>query len=364
MLRREMERRPLPAMDGLESIFARGDDAPLVSGDRVGQRLVEAYWYDHGQHGPKGHCRDRVVLRNGASRDWEPFETTTATRREGIAAALRLPSAQVRFAAPGEIARFDELLRERLTPHPQLERLLRERAPSTGWELWLAGGPVRDVLRGAPLSAVKDLDCAGTLPAGRFYDIARQELATASPDYKVTISKTPVVHIQDHQDTMLLEYKPLELWLAGVTHAVSDNDLVVDAGTRDLTVNALFYEPRHHVLFDPTGNGFGDVETLTLRPLDGRPPLGEFLRILKFVERFAREPKRDFCPAASWISSHFDEIRTGIEQIGEDVVGMRKELTKFGPAADARLQRLTEAAALLATPEASALAKLIVDRHG
>lgn len=161
-----------------------------------------------------------------------------------------------------------------------------------GHAVYMVGGAVRDAIQNLDDDSVsaRDVDLATTaLPkdvrrlAGEMQ--GQGGAAVASPD------------IVDTWGAVLLEGEQLDMVTLKVetdsknvpkkSNAVFGPDVMKDAVNRDFTCNALYYDPVHDVVVDPTGHGVQDAATKTLRltkPAE-EANLSHVLRFFKFRMR-------------------------------------------------------------------------------
>jgi Poly A polymerase head domain len=356
----------------LQQLFVRADDGPAISGDLIGTRRVEGFRYDRPQDREPGRDDDFLGVTDNGVLDWIPLHGQRVTSALGIRAPLRLRAACCRCSTATEQKRFDEVRRrhDALWPGRDLVEDLVRAVWKRGYEFWFAGGAVRDVLADR-VDAVNDLDCAGTIPAGEFIELAQEVLGGTQLEPHAT--SRPVIHFEDRSGASVIEYKPLEYRIHDVV--ASDNDLEFDAGTRDLTINTLLYDPVHHIVLDPTGLAAADLRERRLRPCialdDPLRVLSVFLRVLKFVHRFAGAGW-DVAPAASWTVGQAGTLRKGLGLVTADPnpVWLERNLLRVfygrldNPRDDPGLGRLRDAAAALGSTDAENLADALANAYG
>lgn len=165
---------------------------------------------------------------------------------------------------------------EALRPGVEIVRRLR----AAGWETYLVGGVVRDLLLGRQPA---DLD-----------------IATAAPPEAVAAAfeRTVPVGAEFGVISVVIEGHPFQVatfrqegpYLDGRhPSSVAAADLAADARRRDFTINALYYDPITGTLLDPVG-GRADLEGRCVRTVgDPAERLAEdYLRLLRAV-RLAAE---------------------------------------------------------------------------
>ena len=132
---------------------------------------------------------------------------------------------------------------------------LIERLQALGFETVFAGGCVRDSLLGLK---PKDLDIATAAPPEAVEKAFARTLAVGK-------AFGTIVVVEDQHSFEVTTFRKDGPYLDGrhPTH-VEFSDMKEDAGRRDFTVNALFYDPASQVVFDFVG-GVEDLQARVLR---------------------------------------------------------------------------------------------------
>lgn len=241
-------------------------------------------------------------------------------------------------------SRFTDFLEAR-AGEPALARAAAQQArhDRPGGEIVVAGGSVRDALRGV-VRRTGDIDLTGTLRSRRFRGVVERvfsDLAGGEPateDDRWTFRTRPdqivVVESPDGRSTvdyavMRRDHRPHSLstqpdWVFGTT-------LVEDVRWRDLTCNTVVLDPCEgaEALYDPTGTGLLDLgltpadlqvdprpqpaRALCLRPID-LPPTApvrhaavHLVRVVAHLARFSRtDPETG--PVGEWARRHEDAL--------------------------------------------------------
>jgi hypothetical protein len=178
--------------------------------------------------------------------------------------------------------------------------------------VWVVGGSVRDLIDGFPPGKVNDVDLAGTAPPGVFRATVHGALrAKGFGDLRFGTSPASLVchvgppDLPDKKENRLLEYKPL-VALGFPAHACGTS-FAEDLCTRDLTVNALFYDERRHVVLDASGSGIGDVKAHRLRSpntqQDGVEQANVAFRAIKMQLRWQKAKHAiELGPLTEWLA--------------------------------------------------------------
>ncbi len=241
-------------------------------------------------------------------------------------------------------------------------RLLRA-LQAQGHEVWVAGGTVRDLLADGPAATDGDLDCTGTAGPGRLTALhRRQRRRDGAGDFEPNVSPRLVWSLAPPGTRQrIFEYRPLAL--DGFRFPAFGGDLVHDSATRDLTVNALYYDLVHDEIVDPLGVGLAHLDAVPrkLVVLDrGKDPVvsaGIVLRCLKFWRRWRHV---DLLAVQDWVRELPDDLPALVPEAGWGLLGALRQrcgLTgmerdaelalagNLGPAAHALVLELQERAA-------------------
>jgi poly(A) polymerase len=291
---------------------------PLLVGDLVAGRRVAGFtWTGPGGVAAAGHLDDRLLFDGDENLPTPPDRTVPQTadgaELKAVVPPADLPNNLVSAAASIDSSlplRADALLDLRGAPWQQLIRPLLAAVHATGHQAWLAGGAARDLVAGAQLHEVKDLDLAGTVPPGRFTDISYQTLrALGMSEYRTTITPESLVCavVPPKSKTRLIEYRGLHQ--GGFRFPAVGSRLAEDARYRDFSFNALLYDTLKHEVFDACGTGLTDLlgETRRFVPQDvSEDPLKQamiVLRAAKFALRWRDNTPLDLTSLHSWIGT-------------------------------------------------------------
>lgn len=296
---------------------------PLLAGDLfAGRRVAGFTWV-----GPRGvaestHLDDRLLFDGEEHLSTPPDRPVPQTADAAVPAAPvppdDLPADRVLAAASVEASiplRFDALLDLPGAPWQAVIRPLFAAVHATGHRVWLAGGAVRDVVAGAPLRDIQDLDLSGTVAPGRFTDITYQTLrATRMSEFRTTVNPSSLVCAVTglKPSSRLFEYRGLSR--GGFYFPVVGSRLADDSRHRDFAFNALLYDIQYHELLDPSGTGLADLlgEKRRFTPLravtDPQACATVVVRAAKFALRWCDgqsedQPPLDLELLRSWIST-------------------------------------------------------------
>jgi len=209
--------------------------------------------------------------------------------------------------------------RERLAAHrwPDALRDVLARIAAEGHAAWLVGGTVRDALLGRALHHTYDVatDLHPEAVTARFAHVKPIGLAHGTVlviEGDVRVECTTFRREGPYADAR----RPL--------HVTFTDDLVADLARRDLTVNAMAFDPRAGVFADPHG-GLDDLVAGVLRAVGD--PVARFhedglrpLRVARFAATLAMTPE----PATrDALGASLDRARrVAIERVREELVRM------------------------------------------
>ena len=149
-----------------------------------------------------------------------------------------------------------------------------EELQNAGYETYLVGGAIRDLLLGR---IPKDFDISTAATPEEVKAVFGKKKS------RIIGKRFRLVHYYHGNDIVEIStFRRAPQEVDGVT-PFFDNDFgsaEEDAWRRDFTVNSLFYDPSTQRIIDYTGNGLSDIKTKTVRVV-GEP-----------VERFEEDPVR------------------------------------------------------------------------
>ena len=199
---------------------------------------------------------------------------------------------------------FKKLLSQRIPPGPQYNELIVE-IWSRGFEIFLVGGTVRDVIAG---NATNDVDLVTSMPlfwATTLLESMYRKKPEISPENGfVRLGGKP------KSGDPFIDLKMISNYDLGTINACFGNDLDIDTQHRDFACNSVYYDPINEALIDPTGNGIADAErkqlSIVCNPARRSPfNLGQIsIRFYKFLsfgfsasEKTINQIKANFNPS-------------------------------------------------------------------
>jgi poly(A) polymerase len=330
----------------------------IIEGDRLGGVAVLGFAFVPEPRGPEASGdNDRLLLAGDHLLAEPPDRRVPAGSDETIEHTAVLPAQRLSedriLPVPDGLAdRFDDLLRR---PDGGWAGFISDVVADLhveGHVVMLSGGAVRDMVATGDPGVVNDLDMAGTVPAGRFAEVAyRRQSAVRATHLRHRVSTRLVSSLADGGER-IIEYKGLHQ--PGFPFPATGADPGYDAASRDFTVNTLLYDPVRRQLLDPRGTGMthllGDRRRLV--PMNDRPDPAQaadvVLRAIKFLDRWRGERREvddsavrkmiAALPPDCWTAiGKYDRhvLRRSAERLSKDVPAARARAiaTELGPAA-------------------------------
>ena len=183
---------------------------------------------------------------------------------------------------PATLGLFRALLKQRIPPGPSCRELARE-IWSRGFEVFLVGGSVRDLLAGG---TAQDIDLATTMPIDWMLGFVEAMYSTRSVDARrghLRVGGSPASGEPFIDVNMFVAADP------GSDDATFGTGFDRDLAHRDFACNALYFDPENEIIVDPSGHGAADCERRILRlvrgPHDRNQMAQIFVRAVKLMAR-------------------------------------------------------------------------------
>jgi len=178
---------------------------------------------------------------------------------------------------------FKGLLNTPIPPGPTASELIRE-IQSRGFEAYVVGGTVRDVLRGQPSH---DIDVVTTMPLKWCRSLIKQMFRHA-PEGERTRGFIRIGGSPGSGDPFI-DLKVFSDSLPGTPDATFGVGFERDLSHRDFACNAVYFDPTNSALIDPSGMGIEDAIHHKLRLVcatgDPYQHAQLFIRFFKFCSR-------------------------------------------------------------------------------
>lgn len=183
----------------------------------------------------------------------------------------------------GRLELFRQTLKQVIAPGPMYIEVAEE-IWGRGFEIFLVGGTVRDVLAGR---IANDIDFVTTMPLNRMIGFLGKMFRTDAAGY----DKRGYIRLggKPSSGDPFIDLKVFSDALPGTKDATFGVGFDRDVAFRDFACNAVYFDPINEAIIDPTGHGVGDCESSTLRLVDGRHDRHQkaqvLIRAVKFVAR-------------------------------------------------------------------------------
>lgn len=206
----------------------------------------------------------------------QPFERRAPNWHDLKTGCLAQPDAAV-------LKILRQMMARRMPPGPTYQDLVEE-IWGRGFEIFLVGGTVRDILAG---SEPNDIDLVTTMPLKRMLSFVHEM-------YRTTISgnnSRGFIRIggKPASGDPFIDLKVFSSSMPGTGNATFGVGFDRDVSYRDFTCNAVYFDPKNEVIVDPTGHGVEDCRTRTLRLVEGTHDPFQmaqiFIRAIKFMGR-------------------------------------------------------------------------------
>lgn len=195
------------------------------------------------------------------------------------------PHAVIKSPYPNELIEFNKILDKITPPGPRYLELVME-IWSRGYEIFLVGGTVRDIIAGLPTN---DVDLVTSMPLIKAVPLLssmyRKEPEISHKDGYVRLGGTP------RSGDPFIDLKMFCHDDPGTDVALFGNQFHLDMQYRDFACNSIYYDPINQTLIDPSGTGISDAQTKSLFivcDITRRKPysLGQLaIRFFKFMSR-------------------------------------------------------------------------------
>lgn len=173
---------------------------------------------------------------------------------------------------------FLKLLECRVPPGPRAIDLALE-IWNRGFEVYLVGGTVRDILAGAKSN---DIDLVTTMPLARCIKVTQSMFGYDPEAEKRDKGILRVGGSSDSGDPSI-DVKVFSSCLLGTEDAMFGVGFAEDVAHRDFACNAVYYDPINEVLIDPSGRGIPDcIDGLLELILTGKDSVQHAQVLLRF----------------------------------------------------------------------------------
>lgn len=206
-----------------------------------------------------------------------------------------LPESSLLSPTPEEIKEFDDALSITIPPGQTYLALIEE-IWNRGFEVFLVGGTVRDVIAGR---GAYDVDLVTTMPLKLGLDVLRPMFQNKKLAVHPTTGYCRIGGRPSDGDPFI-DLKMVCLDNLGTPNARFGADLITDVAHRDFACNSLFYDPKNQLIVDPTETGVIDAEEKILTIVANRD-LKSDREAAKIAIRYFKFIARDYMPQADTI---------------------------------------------------------------
>ena len=161
-------------------------------------------------------------------------------------------------ASETEIQEFDKLLNVRIAPGPSYKEFITE-IWARGYEIFLVGGTVRDVING---QTANDVDLVTSMP----FNLLEPLVESMFGDKNFSrAEKNGFMNVaQKEMFDPSIDVKNFFLSFPGTSMATFGSNFDIDYRLRDFSFNAIYYDPINHFFLDPSGRGIEDAKAKTI----------------------------------------------------------------------------------------------------
>lgn len=219
-------------------------------------------------------------------------------------------NAIVRNTTVDEQHLFEQILNQKLPGNSSYFDFISE-VWYRGFDIFLVGGTVRDVING---SISNDVDLVTSMPLSKVYSLATAMFGRIPKEYCKTNTGYIKIAGSSSSEDPFMDLKTFCSHGLGTDHAVFGNNMSLDTSLRDFACNAVYYEPINQLLIDPSGIGIRDAQEKRLSIVadksipNRRYQVGTIpIRFLKFV---IRGYVFDEVQQKSLIDEYIPELRT------------------------------------------------------
>ncbi|WP_405607615.1 hypothetical protein [Streptomyces sp. NBC_01508] len=354
---------------GVVAAYARCADAPVARGDQVDGRTVTGFTFDPAP--VSGAPGDRLLVAGDHTLTRPPDRTVPSAADSSVRIIRSGPSpvdsleGDTVTAAPPRLRAGYERVVVAMGDGGRFVTALLDALAARHHTTWLVGGAVRDLLHDGSEARVNDLDFTGTAGPGELTELAddRRLRRHGLGDVVCRVSPQLVWSVRPEESPVsrLIEYRPLAL--EEFAFPAYGGDLATDAATRDLTVNALYYDHRRDTTADPTGLGRAHLAA-TPRVMavgyEGDDPVAQARVVFRCLKFRLRWPEAEIGGAVEWIGALPADFADRIPADGWPRVNAAREMCV--PVRDRGARESALAGEL--GPAAASLVKAIQERTG
>lgn len=207
------------------------------------------------------------------------------------------PSTVVLEASVAERTKLQELLSRHIQPGPRYIDLIEE-IWARGYEVFLVGGSVRDVLNG---DDPNDVDLVSTIPFFFLASVAESMFGSLgfsrhAKNGFMSIGYNAGSRNRGDQGT-LIDVKNFFSIAPGTDEAEFGSNIDFDHRMRDFSCNAIYYDPINNKFVDPCGHGIEDARQRVLNVVNDPSISNPIHRQAHIAMRMFKFMLRDYTPS-------------------------------------------------------------------
>jgi Poly A polymerase head domain len=220
-------------------------------------------------------------------------------------------------ASNEEKKHLDNLLNEIITPGPTYLEFINE-IWSRGYETFLVGGGVRDVLNG---EHPKDVDLVTTIPFNILTPIVKSMFGdTGFSRSRINGFMSVGKDASNKKDRSiydpLIDVKNIFSYAPGTNDAQFGANIDYDYKFRDFACNSIYYEPINSFFVDPSGLGINDAKTKKLSLVNDTSKEHPKYKKANISFRFFKFVKKGYQPTDACVKAINEKIKPLMESLG------------------------------------------------
>lgn len=298
---------------------------PHCATPRPGERVV--YYRSESQYEGIFHgydIHDQLLVQNSSGgitpiQNFMQIRLADPANRE-IGCWSSLPkSCCVQPATKEQIDQFSVILEQMIPPGIKYINLIDE-IWARGYEVFLVGGTVRDVLNGG---TPNDVDMVTTIPFFYLQAIAESmfgHLGFSRSQQNGFMSIGKNAGSRSKNPEVSIDIKNFFSHAPGTPDATFGSNLDMDYRLRDFSCNAVYYDPKSHIFLDPCGHGISDSMERVLNVVNDPELSHPVYRKAHIAMRFFKFVQRSYTPSTDCLEVILKRYKPLLDGIGSTQV--------------------------------------------
>lgn len=269
---------------------------------RPGERVI--YYRANLKHQGTFHgydVNDQSMVKNESGstthlRDFVSVRLANPNERN-LGCYSQLPASSVIYSANDfEKTKLEKLLNQHIRPGPKYFDLIEE-IWSRGYEVFLVGGSVRDVLNG---DNPNDVDLVSTIPFFLLSSIAESMFGTLGFSRHSNNGFMSIGYNAGNKHAekgTLIDVKNFFSHAPGTEDAEFGANIEFDHRLRDFACNAVYFDPINSIFIDPSGHGIEDARNKRLNIVNDPSLSHPVHRKAHIAMRMFKFMHRDYSPS-------------------------------------------------------------------